>query len=103
MANGLAPSSPARSESLADSRARRSDREETPHAHAWAGEASRHTPERGNPGESPRAHAGSTAIVRNLVERFGDGVQALQPTADGIPTLWSDVDHFRALLRYAKH
>ncbi|MPZ43651.1 MAG: NADH-quinone oxidoreductase subunit C/D, partial [Betaproteobacteria bacterium] len=42
-------------------------------------------------------------IVGELAARFGGGVHALQPTADGIPTLWSDVEHFRALLRYAKH
>ena len=43
------------------------------------------------------------AIVGELATRFSHGVGALQSTADGIPTLWSDAQHFRDLLRYAKH
>ena len=42
-------------------------------------------------------------IVAEITGRFGDGVLAVQPTADGIPTLWCDARHFRAVLRYAKH
>jgi NADH-quinone oxidoreductase subunit C/D len=41
-------------------------------------------------------------IVRELQERFGPGIAAVQATADGIPTVWTAPDKVRDVLRYLK-
>ena len=45
---------------------------------------------------------GRPAVIAAIDQRFQDAVLATQPTADGIPTLWTDAGHLHALLRYAK-
>jgi len=52
--------------------------------------------------EPPVTHP-APPIVRELSQRFGEHISAWQPTCDGIPTLWTDVEHLAPLLRYAKH
>ncbi len=46
---------------------------------------------------------GSSQIVAELQETFGDGVVALQSAADSIPTLWAAKDKAPAILRYLKN
>ncbi|HLK84334.1 MAG TPA: NADH-quinone oxidoreductase subunit C/D [Xanthobacteraceae bacterium] len=41
-------------------------------------------------------------IVRELDRHFGNQAFTLQPTRDGIPTLWSNAEHFRTLLKHLK-
>jgi NADH-quinone oxidoreductase subunit C/D len=44
----------------------------------------------------------SDLVVRELADRFGDSAFALQPTADGIPTLWVGREQIRDFLRFLK-
>ncbi len=41
-------------------------------------------------------------VVRALARRFGDAAFSMQPTRDGIPTLWSTAENFRDLLGFLK-
>lgn len=41
-------------------------------------------------------------IVRDLVTRFGEAAFIIQPTKDGIPTLWLTADRVHEVLRYLK-
>jgi NADH-quinone oxidoreductase subunit C/D len=41
-------------------------------------------------------------IVGELSDRFGNNVFTLQPTADGIPTLWVSKENFRSILSFLK-
>ena len=42
-------------------------------------------------------------IVQELQEKFGAFIVAVQPTADGIPTIWFSVEGVRDVLRYLKN
>jgi NADH-quinone oxidoreductase subunit C/D len=48
------------------------------------------------------ALADAPPIVRDLIQRFGETAFTLQPTCDGIPTLWSTAERFRDLLGFLK-
>ena len=41
-------------------------------------------------------------VVREIARRFGEGAFTVQPTCDGIPTLWSTTKTFRDLLGFLK-
>lgn len=41
-------------------------------------------------------------IINELRERFGDGILRVQPTADGIPTVWCASENNREILSYLK-
>jgi NADH-quinone oxidoreductase subunit C/D len=43
------------------------------------------------------------SVLSELRDRFGRKAFAVQPTADGTPTVWSDVERVRALLEFLKH
>lgn len=47
-------------------------------------------------------NSSGTSIFQELRERFGDIALAVQPTADGIPTLWVGAERARDLLAYLK-
>ncbi|MBI2817023.1 MAG: NADH-quinone oxidoreductase subunit C/D [Acidobacteria bacterium] len=47
--------------------------------------------------------AAITDALDELTARFGEAVLSIQPTADGIPTLWVSRDRVRDVLRYLKH
>ncbi len=49
------------------------------------------------------APATTTSIVEQVQQRFPGELLAIQPTQDGIPTLWVDRNRFRAVLRYLKN
>ncbi len=46
---------------------------------------------------------GSSQLVTELQETFGDGIVSLQTTADSIPTVWVAKDKAPAILRYLKN
>ncbi len=52
--------------------------------------------------EAPAPADLAPSVLRELTQRFGDRAFAVQPTADGIPTLWSDSGSFRSLLKFLK-
>ena len=52
--------------------------------------------------DDPVATESAPPIGRELALRFGEEAFTFQPTRDGIPTVWTDTEHFRALLRFAK-
>ncbi len=41
-------------------------------------------------------------VVQELQDRFGPGALTVQPTCDGLPTLWAPQDQIRPVLRYLK-
>jgi len=51
---------------------------------------------------APAALAAAPPVVRDLMRRFGETAFTVQPTRDGIPTLWSTVETFRDLLGFLK-
>src|SRR5262249_2491832 len=42
-------------------------------------------------------------VLREVLDRFGEGALTIQPTRDGIPTVWSDAERVRELLWFLKH
>ncbi len=49
------------------------------------------------------APAATTSIVEQIQQRFPGELLAVQPTQDGIPTVWMGRNHFRSVLRYLKN
>src|SRR5512141_2171795 len=45
----------------------------------------------------------SPSIIDDLVNEFGEGVVAVQKTADNVPTVWVDSDRIVDVLRHLKH
>jgi NADH-quinone oxidoreductase subunit C/D len=43
------------------------------------------------------------SVLSELRDRFGREAFTVQPTADGTPTVWSDMERVRALLEFLKH
>lgn len=42
-------------------------------------------------------------VLHELLNRFGDGAFTVQPTRDGVATVWSTAERVRDLLRFLKH